>query len=244
MKDLDDRTRPIDGDGDGEALCDMGVYEMVTVWYKEADGDGFGNPDEIKVSYQCPTGYVADNKDCDDTDPNTYHDAPEICDGKDNDCDGVIPDDERDDDNDGHMPCEGDCDDTDPTIYMNAPEIRDGKDNDCDGRIDETNELSLWSAYPRLPFDSLPYQYLFPSYTLVPFPHAYHTPYHSAGTIGAGVIKPGFFNIFQSSIINSFFMRSFYTYYNPYNFNFYLFNNYQYYNQYWNNSIKNRNYIR
>jgi len=82
-------------------------------------------------------GYYAPphGEDCDDTDPNTYPGAQEICDGKDNDCDDVIPADETDDDGDGYSECEGDCDDNDSEIYPGASEICDGKDNDCDDVI-------------------------------------------------------------------------------------------------------------
>lgn len=79
--------------------------------------------------------------DCDDTDPNTYPGATEVCDGtKDNDCDG---DDDEDDvdccvDTDGDFygvadaylscpggfpnPPEADCNDLDPDIHPNAAE--------------------------------------------------------------------------------------------------------------------------
>lgn len=40
----------------------------------------------------------------------------EICDGKDNDCDGIIPANEADKDEDGFMICYGDCDDSDDTV--------------------------------------------------------------------------------------------------------------------------------
>ena len=55
----------------------------------------------------------------------------------DNDCDGILPSDELDNDGDGFSLCEGDCDDTDNTIYPGAPELCDGKDNDCANGIDD-----------------------------------------------------------------------------------------------------------
>lgn len=42
-----------------------------------------------KQSAVKPLGYVADNTDCIDWDNTIYPCAPELCDGKDNDCDGL-----------------------------------------------------------------------------------------------------------------------------------------------------------
>ena len=60
-----------------------------TVWYKDADMDGFGDPNSKIISADQPAGYVSDNTDCDDSDPAAYPGAMEIdADGVDQDCDG------------------------------------------------------------------------------------------------------------------------------------------------------------
>jgi MYXO-CTERM domain-containing protein len=90
-------------------------------------------------------GYDEAGDDCDDSDVNTYPGAAELCDGKDNDCDGVIPDNELDLDGDGVMECAGDCDDNDASSYPGAEEIcEDGIDQDCNGvdlDCDEEQEI-------------------------------------------------------------------------------------------------------
>jgi hypothetical protein len=70
--------------------------------------------------------------DCDDRDPNNAPHLPEICDGHDNNCDGVV-DDGFDLDGDGWLTCLGDCDDTDPLVNPGVAEVCDGVDTDCDG---------------------------------------------------------------------------------------------------------------
>ena len=53
-------------------------------------------------------GYTPNAGDCDDSDPEVYPGAEEVCDGKDNDCDGVS-DADFDDDGDGVADCEDYC---------------------------------------------------------------------------------------------------------------------------------------
>ncbi len=66
-----------------------------TVWYKDADDDGYSDGTtqtqcERPSGYKLATELTATSGDCDDTDANTYPGAPEIADGKDNNCNGQI----------------------------------------------------------------------------------------------------------------------------------------------------------
>ena len=56
------------------------------------DGDGYGDPTQSQEVCTQPAGYVVDATDCLDTDITVNPDAPEICDGQDNDCDGLSDD--------------------------------------------------------------------------------------------------------------------------------------------------------
>lgn len=105
-------------------------------YYPDKDEDGFGDDNKEVYSPVTPENYILIGGDCDDKNDLINPNAEEICDGVDNDCDGLI-DEDFDLDNDGYSTCMGDCDDNNSTIYPNAEEISDNIDNNCDGKVDE-----------------------------------------------------------------------------------------------------------
>ena len=62
----------------------------INTYYQDSDGDGYGNPDISKQANYVPAGYVLKSGDCNDKNSSINPGATEICDGVDNDCDGVI----------------------------------------------------------------------------------------------------------------------------------------------------------
>lgn len=74
-----------DGGADGpDTDCDE------VDWFADADADGHGDPHDGLSACHQPPGYVDVADDCDDDDGAQYPGAAEICDDRDNDCDGLI----------------------------------------------------------------------------------------------------------------------------------------------------------
>jgi len=159
-----------DGDGIGD-VCDL------CVWYRDLDGDGYGDPGDVSLVCPQPSGFVANDQDCDDAELLAWTGALEVCDGADNDCDGVVDNDDAVDagmwyadvDADGYgdpgdvsQSCvqpsgavanPDDCDDGEALAWTGADELCDGADNDCDGVVDNDNALDAGQWYADIDAD-------------------------------------------------------------------------------------------
>jgi len=141
-----------------------------TEWFRDLDGDGFGDINQKLSACTTPDGFVADATDCDDVVFAVHPQAIEICNVRDDDCDGLVDDLDPDvdwttgtvfyldTDNDGFgvlseplQRCaipEGyatestDCNDEDIRIHPQAVEVCDDIDNDCDALSTEGGLIS------------------------------------------------------------------------------------------------------
>ena len=153
----------VDDDCDGRTDADDADVVDASTWYDDADSDGYGDPSSALLACAQPAGFVADDTDCDDGNDAIHPGAAEVCNGDDDDCDGLTDDDDPsvtgrttwydDLDSDGYgdaaagtaacvqpsgtVTDDTDCDDADPLANPGQSELYDGVDNDCDGSADE-----------------------------------------------------------------------------------------------------------
>ena len=123
---------------------------------RDEDGDG---------AFVCTPSPV-DAEDCDDRDPARSPLLPEICNGSDEDCDGLVDEGVAtrtfyaDGDGDGwgdgtnsrdgcappegFVTRDGDCDDADADVFPDAPLRCSGADDDCDGTVDPSPAIAAF----------------------------------------------------------------------------------------------------
>ncbi len=163
---VDELCNDVDDDCDGSVDEDPVDGET---FYADDDADGYGDPHDGQEACERPDGWLADSNDCDDADATVHPDAEEVCDGVDNDCNGVVDDGDgdtwyADTDGDGygditaallactqpsgHVADDTDCDDGDGAVHPGAEEVCNGVDDDCDGEADGSaaTDVSAWYA--------------------------------------------------------------------------------------------------
>lgn len=105
-------------DNDCNGQIDEGV---LPIWYLDLDGDGYGTTASVIEACSSPsTAYVALDGDCDDSEITYHPNAPIGCADIDQNCDGIV---DQDNDGDGFSDynCGGsDCDDSDISMFPNA----------------------------------------------------------------------------------------------------------------------------
>ncbi len=128
-------------------------------YYRDVDGDNFGIATSTILACSQPDGYAATSTDCNDANAQIYPSAPELCNGIDDNCNGII--DEgcatltfyRDADSDsygyaasstqatsqpsGYVANSTDCNDANAQIHPGTQELCNGIDDNCNGVVDE-----------------------------------------------------------------------------------------------------------
>jgi len=160
-------------DDDCDHVIDGDEATDVVTWYRDADGDGFGDPLTTHISCEAPSGWVepGPQADCDDSQAAVHPNADELCNGFDDDCDAMVDEDDAldavpwyaDTDGDrfgdpglsvlscrppqGYVSSPGDCDDLRASSFLGADELCNGLDDNCDGQVDEDTSLDVVTWY-------------------------------------------------------------------------------------------------
>ncbi len=133
--------------------CDTSVDEgVLRTFYADGDGDSFGRSDATMTACAAPSGHTDRSGDCNDTNAGVNPSAPELCNGRDDNCDGST--------DPGCACTDGATRNCGPTTDVGectfgtqqciggtwggcigavdvATEVCNGRDDDCDGTIDD-----------------------------------------------------------------------------------------------------------
>jgi hypothetical protein len=161
----------VDNDCDGDV--DEDDATDASTWYADLDGDGYGDASSTTAACAVPSGFVADDSDCDDSRSSVNPAADEYCNGRDDDCDTDTDEASAvdastwyaDSDSDGYgddlsttLACSlptgfvaygGDCNDADAAFNPGASEsdCADPADYNCDGSTAYAdNDGDGWAA--------------------------------------------------------------------------------------------------
>jgi hypothetical protein len=149
-------------EADGGLICEAvgGGGGEISTFYRDADSDGYGDPDNTSQATSAPAGYVEDNTDCDDGSNSVHPGAPEAANEVDDNCNGEVDEGVqppttffRDADNDGYgdpaisqttfapgyVDNNTDCDDGRSATNPGAQEVVGNNiDDNCNGQTDES----------------------------------------------------------------------------------------------------------
>ncbi len=141
-------------------------------YYPDYDLDGYGEGTTPRIACTQPDSYAPESGDCDNYDAKLNPGVTELCNGKDDNCNGTIDEDVvyatycEDKDADGHGVsggktkqdcgprdgfgvCDNDCDDANPNVYPGATEQCNYKDDNCNNRVDEDARASCGTGWCR-----------------------------------------------------------------------------------------------
>ena len=154
-----ERCDGVDNDCDG-TVDEADAIDALT-WYTDADTDLYGDPATATLSCSAPAGTVADSTDCDDANALVSPAGTELCNGIDDNCDGLVDeataadastwyaDVDKDGYGDasssqlacdtpaGHVADNTDCDDARKLTNPGATEYCNTADDDCNGVVDD-----------------------------------------------------------------------------------------------------------
>ena len=174
--------------GDGAATAELLLAYGCTgeLYALDPDGDGYGAAEfGRKRDCSLPMGYAQRDGDCAEYDPKIHPDAEELCNDKDDDCDGKAdealplgpqyPDADGDgygggagepitdcSSPKGYAAVRGDCNDNVATTHPEATESCNFVDDDCDGRTDEKARADCGVGWCRRLSDSCSLEFCSP----------------------------------------------------------------------------------